>query len=51
MNKIKLSNLELKIFTEQDALDYCQINNINTDNITELDLYDNKLTDISGKTV
>ena len=28
MNTIILENLELKIFTEQDALDYCSINNI-----------------------
>ena len=48
MNKISLNNLELKTFTEQDALDYCQINNINSNDITVLDLYDNKLTDISG---
>ena len=48
MNKIHLPNLELKTFTEQDALDYCSINNINSDNITELDLFNNELTDISG---
>ena len=48
MNKIQLNNLELKVFTEQDAEDYCLLNNINSDNINELDLYDNKLTDISG---
>ena len=48
MNKINLNNLELKIFTEQDALDYCQINNINPDNITELYLQNNRLIDISG---
>ena len=46
MNKIHLPNLELKTFTEQDALDYCQLNNINPDNITMLNLFDNKLTDI-----
>ena len=45
---IFLNNLELKTFTEQDALDYCQINNIDPLNITELLLGDNKLTDISG---
>ena len=48
MNEINLSFLELKTFTEQDALDYCQINNINPEDITELDLSWNKLTDISG---
>jgi len=47
MNEIRLNHLKLKIFTEQDAKDYCKLNNINTDNITELNLYDNKLTDIS----
>ena len=29
MNKIDLNYLKLKTFTEQDVLDYCQINNIN----------------------
>ena len=48
MNKIHLPNLELKTFTEQDVLDYCSINNINSDNRTELDLFNNELTDISG---
>ena len=48
MNKINLYNLELKIFAEQDAFDYCEINNINPDDITYLDLSDNKLTNISG---
>ena len=48
MDQIKLYNLELKTFTEQNVLDYCQINNINPDDITYLDLSDNKLTDISG---
>ena len=48
MNKIDLSDLQLKIFTEQNVLDYCQINNINLDDITELDLSFNQLTDISG---
>ena len=47
MNEIILNSLQLKTFTEQDALDYCQINNINPDNITVLDLFNNKLTDIS----
>ena len=46
--KINLSDLKLKTFTEQDALDYCQINNINPDNITELYFQNNELTDISG---
>ena len=46
MNKIVL--IELKTFTEQDALDYCQINNLNPDNITKLNLSYNYLTDISG---
>jgi len=45
---LSLNNLELKTFTEQDALDYCQISNLNPDNITELNLSDNKLTNISG---
>ena len=48
LNKLNLIDLELKTFTKQDALDYCQINNINPDNIIELDLSDNELTDISG---
>ena len=48
MNKIILTELDLKTFTEQDALDYCQLNNINPEDITELILYENKLTDISG---
>jgi len=48
MNKINLNNLELKTFTEQDALDYCQLNSINPEDITELYLNDNELTDISG---
>ena len=45
MNEINLSNLELKIITLQDAVDYCQLNNIN---IKELYLSENELTDISG---
>ena len=45
---IHLPNLELKTFTEQDVIDYCQINNINPDKIIILNLYKNKLTDISG---
>ena len=48
MKKLTLTELELKTFTEQDALDYCQINNINFENIIELDLSDNQLTDILG---
>ena len=49
MNKIELSNLYLKTFTEQDAVDYCFLNNINIDNIINLNLNNNKLTnDISG---
>ena len=49
MNKIvELYGLNLKTFTEQDVLDYCQINNINSNNITELYLNNNELTDISG---
>ena len=48
MNYINLRKLELKTFTEQNALDYCLISNINSKNITELRLTNNKLTDISG---
>ena len=48
INKINLRFIQLKTFTEQDAEDYCQINNINPDNITQLYLYNNELTDISG---
>ena len=48
MNIIKLVNLELKTFTEQDVSDYCLLNNINPEDITELNLYNNELTDISG---
>ena len=48
MNIISLDNLELKTFTEQNVLDYCQINNINQDNIIILNLYNNELTDISN---
>ena len=47
MNKINLSNLNLKTFTEQDVLDYCQINNINPDNIKELDLSINQFINIT----
>ena len=45
---IELDNLELKTFTEQNVLDYCLLNNINPDNIEELWLSNNELTDISG---
>ena len=48
MNEINLNNLQLKTFTEQDAFDYCLLNNLNPDNITELTLNSNELTDISG---
>ena len=48
MNEIDLSNLKLKTSTEQDALDCCKINNINADDIIQLNLNNNKLTDISG---
>ena len=49
MNKIivYLTNLDLKTFTEQDALDYCLLNNINPDSITDLYLDDNLLENIS----
>ena len=48
MKEINLSHLKLKTFTEQDAEDYCQINNLNPNNIKELNLSNNELTDISG---
>ena len=48
MKFIDLENLQLKTFTESDALDYCQLNNINPLNITELYLSYNELTNISG---
>ena len=48
MSEILLNSLKLKTFTKQDVKDYCLLNNINPDNIIELYLYDNKLTDISG---
>ena len=47
MNQINLTNLSLRTFTEQDASDYCQLNNIDSDSIIELNLYCNNLTDIS----
>ena len=48
MKEIFLSKLQLKTFTEQDASDYCQLNSINPENITELNLFNNQLTDILG---
>ena len=48
MNIIELYSLQLKTFTEQDASDYCLLNDINLDKIIQLELYNNKLTDISG---
>ena len=48
MNRINLTNLQLKTFTEQAALDYCQINNLNPDDIIIIYLNNNELTDISG---
>jgi len=36
MKQIDLRNLQLKTFTLQNALDYCSINNLNPNNITEL---------------
>ena len=47
-NIIMLNDLKLKTFTEQDCADYCEINNINLSDITELCLQNNQLTDISG---
>ena len=48
MNEIFLYSLKLKTFTEQNTEDYCLLNNIDLDNITELYLINNRLTDISG---
>ena len=48
MKYLFLGNLYLKTFTEQNALDYCLLNNINSDNITELYLHNNELTDLTG---
>ena len=48
MTSLYLTHLQLKTFTEQDVLDYCQINNINSNNIIQLFLWNNELTDISG---
>ena len=45
---MNLNNLNLKTFTEQDALDYCLLNDINPNKIIQLNLNFNKLTDISG---
>jgi len=47
MREIILSKLNLKTFTEQDALDYCLLNSLNPDNIIILYLSFNNLTDIS----
>ena len=47
-NELNLNELKLKTFTEQDALDYCQLNSINPNNIKTLLLSSNELTDISG---
>ena len=48
INEIILINLELKTFTKQDAEDYCLLNNLNNDDIIELYLWNNELTDITG---
>ena len=48
MNKLDLRLLDIKTLTEQDVLDYCQLNSININKITYLDLGYNELTDISG---
>ena len=45
---INLESLKLKTFTEQNALDYCLLNDINYDSIKILTLNSNELTDISG---
>ena len=45
---INLNNLKLKTFTEQDAEDYCLLNNLIPENIKILDLNFNKLKKISG---
>ena len=44
---INLNELKLKTFTEQNVLDYCQLNSINPNNIKTLLLSSNELTDIS----
>ena len=48
MNEISLIGLNIKIFTEQDALDYCQINNLNPNDLICLNISNNSLKDISG---
>ena len=48
MNGINLQSHNLKTFTEQDALDYCSINNLNINKITLLFFNFNQLTDVSG---
>jgi len=48
IEEIHLNGLNLKVFTEQDAVDYCSLNNINSDDIIILNLWNNELTDISG---
>ena len=48
MNKIILGELDLKVFSEQDASDYCILNDLYPDDITQISLYNNRLTDISG---
>ena len=45
---LHLNSLELKTFTEQDAVDYCLLNNLIPEEILILFLYSNNLTDISG---
>ena len=45
---INLNELKLKTFTEQNVLDYCQLNSINPNNIKTLLLSSNELTNISG---
>ena len=48
MNGINLQSHNLKTFTEQDAIDYCSINNLNINKITLLFFNFNQLTDVSG---
>ena len=48
MNKLDLRLLDIKTLNEQDILDYCQLNSIDINKITYLDLGYNELTDISG---
>ena len=47
-NSLVLNQLKLKTFTEQNALDYCLLNDINPNNIKKIYLSSNQLTDISG---